>query len=391
MHHGGIGSRNVVPHRQRNDNYQDTPSPLDRIEQVLPSVEGPSTDQARHNAFIGEPSGAPQALERQQHNTGRSCIVDSNVSFTHSPGKRRRLANVEPDGGLRHHISSKEAQPDRAILVPLERFRDGPSVGMRSCDRRPSGYAEVSNFHEEHRPYAVKRPDWPLQESQDSVGTARYVAPTDAAAVPRPQPRPHLQVQLMPREPVAQEHSPFNSVPAESENVQTLPSSYFNRPLFPPVPIDGPLLSELNRDAYLPEDRERRLERVAAPGRPLHCHGLSAVPDRREYPQYPIARSEKEREIQAQLPERRRDPTVAATAWRPEHPSPRARPVLPVDTRIQYGARDDQYPSPYYPSPANAGAGIHSVGYTSHDASESRYVICPRAMAVYSLAHLQRY
>jgi len=378
-HSGALESRNTVARCQNYGKYRDSPPPPGLLEQVLPSVESPIINQSRRKPFSNGHSGGQKSVDHRHNDPIPPYIVDLDVDAAHSPGKRRRFADVEPLGASRHHVLSKGVLPERTVLVPLDQFREGHCGNLPSYDPRHSGYVTGST-HEEHiRPFAVERSAWPVQKSDESVGTAGYGLPAETAVVTRLQPRPHLQVQLTPRDLPAQEHSPLNTVPARSEYDQTVRLSHSHRSLLAPVPIDLPMSSERDHDLYSTEDRERRLERVvpvkvlSSPHRTLDCHGPSAMPGRREYPRYPDVQTENRWGKQVQLPGRHRNPAVAVLSRRPEELSPRARAAFPEDPRFYQEMRAGAYQLPHHSSSISHGDTQHPTGSISHDLGDPWY------------------
>lgn len=366
--------------RQNYDEYHDPPPPPGLPEQVLPSVESPIINHSRRKPFIDGRSGGQQPVDHRQNDAVRPYIVDLDVDATCSPGKRRRLADVEPLGASRHHVLNKGFLPERTVLVPLDRSREVHYGNLPPSDPRRSGHVKGST-HEEHiRPFAAERSNWPVQKSDASVGTAAYGLPDERAVVTRLQPRPHLQVQLTPRDLPAQGYSPFNTVPAKSEYDQTVCSSHSNRSLLAPVPIDQPLSSERDHNVYPTEDSERRLERVvpievlSSPHQILDCHGSSAMPDRPEYSRYPDVQMENSWGKQVQLPGRHKNSAMAVLSRRAQELSPRARAAFPVDSLFYQEPRAVEYQPPHKPSYISHGNTHHSVGIVSHDLREPRYV-----------------
>lgn len=366
--------------RQNYDEYHDPPPPPGLPEEVLPSVESPIINHSRRKPFIGGHSGGQKPVDHHQNDPLRPYIVDLDVDATYSPGKRRRIADVEPLGASRHHVLSKGSLPERTVLLPLDRSREGHYGNLPPCDPRRSGHVTGST-HEEHiRPFAVERSDWPVQKSDASAGTAGYGLSDERAVVTRLQPRPHLQVQLTPRDLPGQGHSPFHTVPAKSEYDQTVCSSHSNRSLLAPVPIDQPFSSDRDHNVYPTEDSERRLERVvpvkvlSSPHQLLDCHGSSAMPDRREYSRYPDVRTENSWGKQVQLPGRHRNPALAVLSRRPQELSPRARAAFPVDPLFYQEPRAVEYQPPHDSSSISHGNTYHPVPIVSHDLREPRYV-----------------
>lgn len=365
--------------RQNYGEHYDPQPPPGLLEQILPSVESPITNQSRRKPFLNGHSGSQNSVDHRQNDPVRPYIVDLDVDAAYSPGKRRRLADVEPLGASRHHVSSKGVLPERTVLVPLDQFREGHCGNLPSYDPRHSGYVTKSTHEENIRPFAVERSAWPVQKSYESVGTAGYGLPVKTAVVTQLQPRPHLQVQLTPRDLPTRGHSPLNTVPAKSEYDQTVRSSHSHRPLLAPVPIDLPMSSERDYDLYSTEDRERRLECavpvkiLSSPHRTLDCHGFSAMPDRREYPRYPDVQTENRWGKQVQLPGRHRNPAMAVLSRRPEELSPRAQAAFPEDPRFYQEPRAGAYQLPHHLSSISHGDIHHPTGSVSHDLGDPWY------------------
>lgn len=317
-----------------------------------------------------------QPVDHRQNDAVRPYIVDFDVDAANSLGKRRRLADVEPLGASRHHVLSQGVLPEKTVLVPIDRSREGQSGNLPPCDPRRSGHV-IGSTHGEHiRPFAVESLDWPVQNSDAPRGTAGYGLPDERAVVTRLQPRPHLQVQLTPRDLPVQGHSPFNTLPAKSEYDQTVRSSHSNRSLLAPVPIDQPLSAERDHNVYPTEDRERRLERVvpievsSSPYHVLDCHGFSAMPDRR----YPDVQTDNRSGKQVQLPGRYENPNMAVLPRGPQEPSPRARAAFPVNSRLYKERRASEFQLPYHSKSISYGETHHSTSNSSIDLRDPRYV-----------------
>lgn len=368
--------------RQNYDNYHDPPllPPPGPLEQVLPSVEGPIIDEPRRSPFLNGHSGGQPSVDHCQKDQVRPYIVDLDVDASYSPGKRRRLANVEPLNASRHHVLSEGVLPERTVFVPLDPIQEGHRGNLASYNSRHSGQVKGPTYEEHIRPFAVERSDWPIQKGDESVGTAGYGLPVETAVVTRLQPRPHLQVQLTPWTSAAQGHSSFNTLPAKSDYDQTVRSSHSNRPLLAPVSIDQPFSHERDHDAYPAEDRERRLGRVipvnilSSPHRTLDYPGFSVVPDRRQFSRYPDVQTENRWGEQVQLPGRRGTPAMAVLPRRPEKLSPKGGAAFPVNPRFYQEPRSDEYRLPHHSSSIDHGDTHHPNDNIFHGLRDSRYV-----------------
>lgn len=342
-----------------------------RAEHIMSSVEGHFFDEARPNSAS---EGRPRALEAAgPGKEGQSRPLNLGIDTDHVQGKRRTVTDNDPSLLLRNHFPSRGYNPERTVLVPIEHFRKTYVGDVPFHDPRDGGDVIEPAHSARDRPYGfmTDRSGPTIRETHDSTSNAIFGLPAHMSADTRAPRRPHLQVQLGPRDTEIQGRSPFPLSAEESKHHQTLHTSHSSRSLLASLPIDHQPLSEHDRHVYANESGGRGPERIvpviisSSPPRAIDRDGFIGSSERLD--SFRAIGAENDRHQQTQLVDSRRERPTALFIKRLEDSYPRPREAL-----SSHAQHDDPevrnhgngpYPHPRFSHDATNFSGAHSVPY----------------------------
>ena len=285
----------MVPASAYIDRHQ-SPQLFSRAEKVIPSIEGPfSNDQVQQNPFAFESSQDQDGCGYTRDVPRRPRIIQLDVDSDHSSGKRRRVAGIEPSHTSNYHPTSRERPTERTVLIPLDQYEETLDKGD-FYNTRPSEALNTAPRNGQVRSYLPV--EKPLPRPVHGVSGESYRLPVDTFATDQVKPRPHLQVQLKPLGSGTPETSllhPFGG----SDSYQTLPLSHSGRSSLPYSSSDSYHVFERDRGPFVREQRVARPERIPHRAVPLSPHdgkggnnhlGVLCVPQYPRQPDVPVHR-----------------------------------------------------------------------------------------------------